>query len=121
MFISGERGSFSVYDLRQNTQYSGYAPDDPYIGMFWEVVNEFDGEQLSRLLMFATSCSRPPLLGFKNLQPKFCIAKSLGDNGGLPTSATCANMLRLPVYKSKEELKEKLLIALKECEGFGLA
>ncbi len=30
-------------------------------------------------------------------------------------------MLKLPVYTSKAQLREKLLIALKECEGFGLA
>lgn len=107
-------------DLQQHTKYSGYDASDPYIELFWEVVHEFNDEQRSRLLMFATSCSRPPLLGFKNLHPAFCIGKSVRDGSALPTSATCGNTLMLPVYSSKEELKERLLTALKECEGFGM-
>ena len=120
MLIGGEKGSFSVADLQQNTVYKGFSATEPYILSFWEIIHGFDDEQRSRLLMFVTSCSRPPLLGFKNLKPSFTIARYMEDDK-LPTSATCFNMLKLPVYSSVEELKSKLIIALKECEGFGLA
>jgi len=43
----------------------GYAPDHPVIVMFWQVVEEFTDHQKRQLLKFVTSCSRPPLLGFK--------------------------------------------------------
>ena len=61
---------------------------------------------------FCTSCSRAPLLGplgkpkevlsllkrrFKNLNPKFCVHR-VPDSERLPTSATCANLLKLPDY-----------------------
>lgn len=40
----------------------------------------------------------------------------------LPTAHTCFNQLDLPEYSSTEELKEKLMIAIKEGgEGFGFA
>lgn len=32
---------------------------------FWRVVSEFTDTQKRQLLKFVTSCSRPPLLGFK--------------------------------------------------------
>lgn len=38
----------------------------------------------------------------------------------LPAAHTCYNVLDLPVYKSKETLREKLATAIKETEGFSL-
>ena len=32
---------------------------------FWSVVSSFNDDQRRKLLKFVTSCSRPPLLGFK--------------------------------------------------------
>lgn len=40
----------------------------------------------------------------------------------LPTAHTCFNQLDLPAYKSAEEMREKLLVALQHSsEGFGFA
>lgn len=47
--------------------------DHPTIARFWDVLAEFDETQRRQLLKFVTSCSRPPLLGFKNLHPPFCV------------------------------------------------
>ncbi|EEC19977.1 hypothetical protein IscW_ISCW014766 [Ixodes scapularis] len=38
----------------------------------------------------------------------------------LPVSHTCFNQLVLPKYKSKDVLREKLIIAISNAEGFGL-
>lgn len=38
----------------------------------------------------------------------------------LPTSHTCFNQLVLPRYKNKHKLREKLVIAISNAEGFGL-
>lgn len=43
----------------------GYSPTHPVIKIFWEVVESFSDEEKRKLLKFVTSCSRPPLLGFK--------------------------------------------------------
>lgn len=42
-----------------------FTVDHPTIESFWRVVHEFTPVQRSALLKFVTSCSRPPLLGFK--------------------------------------------------------
>lgn len=39
--------------------------DHPTIQMFWRVIEKFNDVQKRLLLKFVTSCSRPPLLGFK--------------------------------------------------------
>ena len=40
----------------------------------------------------------------------------------LPTAHTCFNQLDLPEYESEEQMREKLVIAIREgSEGFGFA
>ena len=39
----------------------------------------------------------------------------------LPTSATCFNLLKLPNFKSKKILREKLLLAIRSASGFDLS
>lgn len=66
VLISGAQIPVDVNDLMLHTNYTGgYAPDHPTITAFWKVVNEFNDQQKGQLLKFVTSCSRPPLLGFK--------------------------------------------------------
>ena len=38
----------------------------------------------------------------------------------LPVAHTCFNLLDLPVYSSKDQLRSKLIQAIGHCEGFGL-
>jgi len=120
--ISGSNAGFDVSDLRRNTNFSGgYQDDSPVIQWLWDLLeNHFDAEDMGRFLMFATSCSRPPLLGFKVLYPAFCIHR-VPDGVRLPTASTCANLLKLPDYTRKEDLKAKLLQAIRAEAGFDLS
>ena len=66
VLISGAQIPVDVSDLKMHTNYTGgYTPNHPTITTFWKVVDEFNDQQRSQLLKFVTSCSRPPLLGFK--------------------------------------------------------
>jgi ubiquitin-protein ligase E3 C len=121
MCISGESRSFDVDDLAWHTQYShGYTNQSPTIKYFWEVLHEFDDDLRSKFLMFVTSCSRAPLMGFKNMSPLFGI-QYVNDATRLPTAATCANHLKLPDYQDKEVLREKLTMAISSEAGFGMS
>ncbi|KJE88758.1 ubiquitin protein ligase [Capsaspora owczarzaki ATCC 30864] len=123
-FISGGEGLVDIEDLRENTVYQGsYSQTHPTILMFWDVVRSFDHVQRRDLLKFVTSCSRPPLLGFSHLVPKFGISPS-GDGDSpdrLPSAATCFNLLRLPAFSSAQTLREKLLYAIEANAGFELS
>ena len=48
---------------------------------------------------------------------QFSINKANGLQGALMSAHTCFNALDLPVYKSEEEMKEKLLYAISEGAG----
>lgn len=84
------------------------------------------GEQQAQFLKFVTSCSRPPLLGFRYLEPHLCIQMAGGvldaaSQQRLPTSSTCVNMLKLPPYGSAVLIREKLLYAIRNMSGFDLS
>jgi hypothetical protein len=42
------------------------------------------------------------------------------DSDKLPCAHTCFNHLLLPDYQNKDKLRERLLIAINNSEGFGL-
>ncbi|XP_040265548.1 NEDD4-like E3 ubiquitin-protein ligase WWP2 [Bufo bufo] len=110
-------------DWQKNTIYRHYTKNSKQVQWFWQVVKEMDNEKRIRLLQFVTGTCRLPIGGFSELigsngHQKFCIDK-VGKDTWLPRSHTCFNRLDLPPYKSYEQLKEKLLFAIEETEGFG--
>uniref|UniRef100_A0A8C2IQ42 E3 ubiquitin-protein ligase n=1 Tax=Cyprinus carpio TaxID=7962 RepID=A0A8C2IQ42_CYPCA len=112
-----------LQDWQRNTVYRHYTRNSKQIIWFWQVVKEVDNEVRLRLMQFVTGTCRLPLGGFAELMgsngpQKFCIEK-VGKETWLPRSHTCFNRLDLPPYKSYEQLKEKLLFAIEETEGFG--
>lgn len=119
--ISGSASPVNIADLKENTRYSGeYNAKHATIKLFWQVVQQFDEQQSRQLLKFVTSCSRPPLLGFQDLYPPFCIQPS-GSDQRLPSASTCMNLLKLPEYSDPITLKEKLLYSITSNAGFELS
>nr|VZI38963.1 unnamed protein product [Spirometra erinaceieuropaei] len=110
----------SVEDLKQHTVYVGSLENPDYqktVDDFWSLLNTFSESQKRGLLRFATACSRPPMFGFRDLQPPFSI-QIVPDITRLPTSSTCMNLLKLPAYADKAVLQERLLYALNSNAGF---
>lgn len=112
-------------DLKANTEYTGYTIASNVIQWFWEVASSFSKEDMARFLQFVTGTSKVPLEGFKALQgisgpQRFQIHKAYGAPERLPSAHTCFNQLDLPEYSTKEQLRERLLLAIHEAsEGFG--
>ena len=121
VLISGAYAPVDVEDLRNHTHYSGgYTATHAVIGHFWRVVASFDDKRRRQLLKFVTSCSRPPLLGFRELDPPFCI-QNAGTDDRLPTASTCMIRLNLPEFHDENVLRDKLLYALESGAGFELS
>ena len=124
LLISGTP-EIDIDDLKNNTEYTGYTTSAPQVRWFWEVVKDLSEEDRARLLMFVTGTSKVPLDGFKALQgisgpQRFQIHKAYGGGQRLCRAHTCFNQLDLPEYNTKEELKDRLLFAIREgSEGFG--
>lgn len=121
VLISGAEIPVDVTDLMNHARYGGdYSAEHRTIKLFWIVFQKFDDLQRRQLLKFVTSCSRPPLLGFKDLDPPFCIQNS-GDLDRLPSASTCMNLLKLPAFDNEEQLTERLLYAIQSGVGFELS
>jgi len=123
VLISGAHTGVDINDLKSNTVYTnGYASYDSTIAKFWAIAASFSEQDKALLLRFATSCSRPPPLGFKQLEPKFTIQRvpiiGKESDAQLPSSSTCFNILKLPDFKSESIMKDKLLTALRSGAGF---
>ena len=119
--------TFDVEDLKKNTEYCNYTKDSVVIGWFWKILEEFTQEERAEFLQFVTGSSKVPIEGFKALPgmdgpQRFQIHKCFASKERLPTAHTCINQLDLPEYASEEELRNKLVLAIKEGnEGFGFA
>jgi len=83
--------------------------------------------QRSKFLQFVTGCPVLPLGGLAALQPKITVDRAsttsavVPASDMLPTARTCTSCLRLPPYTSKEELFNKMVIALEHNSSFQLS
>jgi hypothetical protein len=94
------------------------ATDKAYLVSFWEVLYSLRAEELRRFIIFVTACGRTPPRGWQDLS--ITIQRNGEGDDRLPTAFTCFNLFFLPLYSSKEVMKERLLLAITETEGFGL-
>ena len=105
--------------LRETTRYEGgWTADHQTIVWLWEVLLALSPEEQQQFLQFTTGAACSPLGGLREI--KMVVQRAGPDSTQLPTSHTCFATLLLPEYGEKEKLRERLLVAIKECEGFGL-
>ncbi len=110
--IGGSGSPIDVTDLRRNTIYGGtYAIgsdglEHPTIQIFWDVMAKLPDEDRRAVLKFVTSTPRGPLEGFSAMVPRFSIRDSGGDEGRWPSTSTCVNLLKLPMYRSEKVLRK---------------
>ena len=118
--IEGSSHTISPSLLRSlSVQYDApYSATHPTIKDFWSIVEGYSQDELRRLLEFVTASERIPITGYESI--KFEIIRVDGDTERLPTSSTCFGKLWLPQYGSREKLREKLGVAIKNSEGFGI-
>ena len=111
-----------VDDWATNTRYNGdFNEKHPTVRLFWKVVREMSAVEQRQLLQFSTGSSRAPLLGFSHLTPPFNLTSTSSDENHLPSAATCACLLKLPSYSDAKRMREKLLLAISECQTFEMS
>ncbi|KAI9334179.1 hypothetical protein BD770DRAFT_402519 [Pilaira anomala] len=119
--LGGASVPIDLNDLRAHTVLAGFMEHDATVKNFWRALESFDNTLRMKFVKFVTSCSRPPLLGFKELVPQFCLRNAGVNDERLPTSSTCVNLLKLPNFSTYEILRDKLLYAITADAGFDLS
>jgi E3 ubiquitin-protein ligase TRIP12 len=97
----------------------GYTKDNTQIHWLAEVFSELSLNERGRLVQFLTGAPQLPSGGWGRLRPALTVVcrTSPDPDNNLPTVMTCANYLKLPRYSSKEILKSKLMLAIREGQG----
>ena len=117
ILVSGEE-ILEWEELQKNCEYKdGYSANSRVIKWFWEIFNSFSADMKRKFLLFTTGTDRAPVGGLANVK---IIIQKVNDPSKLPVSHTCFNILCLPNYSKKTDLKYKLETALTQTEGFGL-
>jgi len=109
-------------DWKAHTEYSGEYEElcihHPVVEWFWETLEEFNDEMKARLLLFVTGTSGVPSRGFGVLQSNdgnirnFTIHGISAEICFYPRAHTCFNRIDLPMYETKDQLQERLKLAV---------
>ena len=123
LIICGNGNDESKYDfelLKKSCRYQdGYTKDSQTVIDFWSIViDELTFKQKKQLLSFITGSDRVPIRGLSDLT--ITISRNGSNDQKLPTSHTCFDHILLPQYSSKDILRERLLVAIENSQGFGL-
>ena len=116
IIVSGEE----VYDwaaLKTTTKYVNATEKSRPIHYFWDIFDSLSQKEKMGLLKFITGSDRTPYGGLKNVKITINVTKDIAK---LPTAHTCFNILDLPNYTTEKEMREKIIYATYETEGFGL-
>ncbi|XP_037623787.1 probable E3 ubiquitin-protein ligase HERC3 [Sebastes umbrosus] len=114
-----------VYDwakLKQNAVMElrvGY----PTIQMFWEVFDELTEDQRKDFLWFLTGFRRVPILGMDQVKMQVRLTQLQSGQSydqHFPRALTCHSILYLPLYSSKEIMRDRLTEALITERGFSM-
>lgn len=104
-------------ELKKVTTYDGYHHLDPVIKNFWDVILGMSNSLQKDFLLFVTGSDRVPIGGMAEMTFKISRIESTTL---LPMSHTCFNQLVLPPYKTKKQMKSRLILAIQNAEGFGM-
>lgn len=120
---SGRHQKITYDDLVNNVEVgTGHKKDSPVINNFFQVIDEMSESDQKLLVKFITGTEKLPIGGLASLQPKLTIAERIADRGAsidecLPSVMTCFNYFKLPMYSSKEILRERLMTAITDGQG----
>ncbi|UZJ54886.1 hypothetical protein CBS101457_004206 [Exobasidium rhododendri] len=123
--LCGKEVPLSVAFIRRlcSVDRRGHVNDESYLDQFWSVLEEDDEPNILRsLLHFVTANHRISLTtGKESFALHLVILHGQEFINRLPTASTCTNTLFLPRYPSRDLLRSRLLIALRQGSvGFGL-
>lgn len=128
LILNGKQ-SVDAEEIRAYTIYQSSKNDKPNTVLFgeqsdsvswlWMMLRKMDPSDQGKFLFFVTGTSCVPLDGY---DPPFNITD--GEDmplDSLPRAHTCFNQIVLPQYSSYEIMRQKVMFAIYNTEGFGLS
>ncbi|XP_062276633.1 probable E3 ubiquitin-protein ligase HERC4 [Scomber scombrus] len=101
--------------LKQNTGYEGDChAGHPTIQMFWEVFDELTEDRKAAFLWFLTGFEKVPIHGVDTIKMTVRVkeVEDLSYDQYYPETHTCFSILELPIYSTKEIMRDRLTEAL---------
>lgn len=97
----------------------GYNADSATFRDVISIMSQFNPEERRDFLQWMTGSPKLPIGGFSGLHPPLTIVKrppeaNADPDKTLPSVMTCVNFCKLPPFSSKEIMKSRLLLAIKE-------
>jgi len=124
LLVRGSDEPLDVTSLHAVATYENFGPTVkrpaalPLVTWFWDAFAEAEPSDQRRLLGFITGSDRIPAMGATSLVIK--VAFMGGDFMRFPIARTCFNVIGLYKYRTAEDLKERLWMAVGGSEGFGM-
>eukprot|EP00930_Biecheleria_cincta_P039309 TRINITY_DN27031_c0_g1_i1.p1 TRINITY_DN27031_c0_g1~~TRINITY_DN27031_c0_g1_i1.p1 ORF type:complete len:3944 (-),score=741.61 TRINITY_DN27031_c0_g1_i1:404-12178(-) len=107
--------------LRRKTIYEGFDESEPIIGHFWSIMEKLDQEDLTKFIRFVWGRSRLPPETSSKWGSGFKLAASGESAASLPLAHTCFFQMDLPRYPNAQVMKDKILLAIRNCLSMGNA
>ncbi|KAJ2271022.1 putative E3 ubiquitin-protein ligase [Coemansia sp. RSA 371] len=120
LMVHGSGEDWDSDALRKTTNFVGFDSEAAQTvgGWFWDVLREMTQRDRKLFLAFVTGSDRMPTVASTQFSMKLAMLGS--EHNRFPIAHTCFNQLGLWMYRSKDELRQKLMMAMTESEGFGL-
>ena len=112
--LCGSPAQWTKQELEDSLGYDhGYTFTSRSCVMLREVLAEMNSKEQEKFLKFVTGSARLPVQGLSGLYPRLTVVRK-DCSAALPSASTCTNYLKLPDYNSKDQLIQKLRIAINE-------
>ncbi|KWU42404.1 hypothetical protein RHOSPDRAFT_21293 [Rhodotorula sp. JG-1b] len=109
---------WSLETLTNSTKADhGFTMDSRPVRDFLSIMSEFTPEERREFLSFITGSPRLPIGGFAALSPPLTIVRKAGGDKELLSCMTCVNYVKLPDYSSREIVRDRLHLAVREGAG----
>ena len=133
LLLCGTPAVWTSQELHEHIRTDhGFSKDSIAVQQLLNILASFNSEEQKQFLKFVTGSPRLPVGGLSALRPSLTVVRksdgvsssSSSSSGGkgvvhssLPSASTCTSYLKLPEYKTENEMREKLLLAISEGQG----
>jgi len=133
LLLCGTPAVWTTHDLHEHVRTNhGFSRDSIAVQQLLSILSEFQANEQRQFLKFVTGSPRLPVGGLGALRPSLTVVRKSDGSGSsnssgssssgvvassLPSASTCTHYLKLPEYSTKEEMREKLLLAISEGQG----